>query len=78
MENGHKISDLHEGDLVYGRDGKPYPLLKLHPIQRKIFTKSLSVTVKTIKASGNHQWIVSDFKDRNKFRKPKHFEIPTA
>ena len=41
-----KISDLHEGDLVYGRDGKPYPLLKLHPIHTEDLYESPSVTVK--------------------------------
>lgn len=69
-----KISDLHEGDLVYGRDGKPYPLLKLHPIHTEDLYEVTLSDGQTIKASGNHQWIVSDFKDRNKFRKSKHLK----
>ena len=69
-----RISDLHEGDLVYGRDGKPYPILKLHPIHTEDLYEVTLSDGQTIRASGNHQWIVSDFKDRNKFRRPKHLQ----
>lgn len=67
-----QVIDLKEGDLVYGRDGKPYPILQLHPIHTEdLYEVTLSDGQK-IKASGDHQWVVSDFKDRNAERFPAH------
>jgi len=67
-----QVIDLKEGDLVYGRDGKPYPILQLHPIHTEdLYEVTLSDGQK-IKASGEHQWVVSDFKDRNAERFPAH------
>lgn len=67
-----KIADLHEGDLVYGRDGKTYPILKLHPINTEdVYEVTLS-DGQTFKTSGNHQWVVSSFKDRNAANRPNH------
>lgn len=67
-----KLADLHEGDLVYGRDGKTYPILKLHPINTEdVYEVTLS-DGQTFKTSGNHQWVVSSFKDRNAANRPNH------
>lgn len=67
-----QVIDLKEGDLVYGRDGKPYPILQLHPIHTEdLYEVTLSDGQK-IKASGDHQWVVSDFNDRNAERFPAH------
>jgi len=67
-----QVIDLKEGDLVYGRDGKPYPILQLHPIHTEDLNEVTLSDAQKIKASGEHQWVVSDFKDRNAERFPAH------
>lgn len=69
-----RVIDLKEGDLVYGRDGKAYPIQQLHPIHTEdLYEVTLSDGQK-IKASGDHQWVVSSFKDRNAAGTPAHLE----
>lgn len=66
------ISKLQEGDLVYGRDGKPYPILKLHPIHTEDLYEVILSDGQKIKVSGDHQWVVSNRRDRIRQNTDKH------
>lgn len=66
------FGQLEEGDYLYGRDGKPYPITQLHPITSKDTYEVVLSDGQKILAGGDHLWTVSSFKDRNNNRKDKH------
>lgn len=67
-----ELGSLEEGDLVYGRDGRAYPILRLHPINtRDVFEITFS-DGQVVKAGGEHQWGVWSHAARNHPRRAKH------
>ncbi|KAA8826982.1 Hint domain-containing protein [Bifidobacterium myosotis] len=67
-----RIGDLKEGDLLYCRDGKTYPILMLHPIQtRDVYELTLS-DGQTFRVGGDHQWPVWSWNDRRYHTSAKH------
>lgn len=60
------IGDLVVGDTVLGRDGEPCRVTGVTPVETK--NASYRVTLsdgQVIDADGEHQWVVSTFRDRN-------------
>ena len=61
-----RMGDLKVGDLVFGRDGKPYPVAHVHPIIKKPELYRLSFSDgQSIDAGAEHQWLVSSHTGRN-------------
>ena len=67
-----QFGQLKEGDYIYGRNGNPYRITKLHPLHNTDIYEITLSDGQTFVCGGNHLWTVSSFKDRNRRRKPKH------
>lgn len=66
------LRHLREGDLLYARNGRTYPILQLHPISTKdVYELELS-DGQVITCGGEHQWPVWSYADRNFARHAKH------
>lgn len=67
------MGSLEDGDLVFGRDGKPCHVVKAHPIDRnhEAFEVRFS-DGQSIVAGAEHLWIASDWTDRNRRSASKH------
>lgn len=64
---GYKLmGDLQVGDLVYGQDGKPYPVLAISPVMvNRDCYKLTFCDGATIVVDGEHQWLTSTERERN-------------
>lgn len=66
------LRDLEDGDMLYARDGKTYPILGMSPIGDDDMYEIVLSDGQRIKASGDHQWCAWTWRDRNFARTGKH------
>lgn len=66
------LRDLKDGDLLYSRDGKSYPILGMSPIRDDDMYEIVLSDGQTIKASGDHQWCAWTWRDRRYHGSKKH------
>lgn len=68
-----RVGDLRVGDEVFGRNGRPTRVTYLSPVEQNPDCYRLTLSDgQQIDADHDHQWVVSDFRDRNACRHPKH------
>lgn len=66
------LKNLQVGDLLYARDGKPYPILGMSLIESADMYRITFSDGQTVTACGEHQWCVWSWKDRNYDQHGKH------
>jgi len=64
----HAIGELQVGDLVVGSNGRPTPVLGVHPQGRKAVYRVTTQDGATTRACGEHLWFVTTPADRRRGR----------
>lgn len=66
------LHDLRDGDLLYSRDGRTYPILGMSPIEHADMYEITFSDGQRTTACGDHQWCAWTWRDRNFHRTGRH------
>ncbi|MBT1164834.1 hypothetical protein [Bifidobacterium felsineum] len=66
------LRDIREGDLLYSRDGKPYAITGMSPVEQTDMYEITFSDGQQVIACGDHQWAAWTERDRNFRRTGKH------
>jgi len=64
------MGELHVGDEVFGSDGRPCRVTFVSPVETPVLYDIHFSDGQVVTACKDHQWLVSNWQDRNKVRHP--------